>query len=409
MTGEKKRSALWSRRETPCGRVLRICMLALWLALLPGLSGCYSRHEINSLAIVMGIGIDEGSAPEIYLVTAQVAKAAALKAASAESDGSGSGGDAYINGQYEAGSISAAMRGITYVASRDLYFSHNQIIVVGRTVAEQNIVPVLDLFVRDFEGRLTTKLLVADGKAADLLGEETELEKLPAVHLHDMLEAQRITSTSVDMSLHEFLIATLSKTTAPVAPIVEMFTDESGKKKARMGDTAVFKGGKLVGALDKTQTRGMLWVMGEVEDGSLDAQALGGRIDFELVDSSSKIEPIYKDGRFSVRVEITQECMISEAAATENIMKPESAEKLNSAAQEAILEDVRSALDQARSLNADIFGFGEAIRRKYPAESKQLLENWDSAFAQLEVELSVTAVVRSTGGVTIPITPGGMP
>ena len=68
----------------------------------------------------------------------------------------------------------------------------------------------------------------------------------------------------------------------------------------------------------------------------------------------------------------------------------------------------RRVNDQARALNADVFGFGEAIRRKYPAKSEQLLKNWENSFAQLEVELSVTAVVRSTGGATIPIAPGGM-
>ncbi|NLF26331.1 MAG: Ger(x)C family spore germination protein [Clostridiales bacterium] len=408
MRDQKREPVRRLRCESLRGRISRACMLLICLSALSGLTGCYSRHEINSLAIVMGVGVDEGSAQENYLVTAQVAKASAMHASAAEGSGSGTSGDAYVNGQYEADSIFSAMRGITYIASRDLYFSHNQIIAVGRKVAERNIVPALDLFLRDYEGRLTTMILVADGKAVDLLNEKTDLEKLPALHLHDMLEVQKITSTSVVVSLHEFLVATLSKTTAPVAPIVELFTHESGKEKARVGNTAVFKGGRLIGELNKAQTRGLLWVTGKVEGGALETQALGGRMEFELLQSSSRIEPAYKDGRFSVKVKVTQECMIAEAAVTENIMKLENAEKLDLAVEEAILEEARSALDQARALNADVFGFGEAIRRKYPAKSEQLLKNWENSFAQLEVELSVTAVVRSTGGATIPIAPGGM-
>lgn len=354
----------------------------------------------------MGVGIDEGAAPDTHLITAQIAKASALKSSTGEGGGGG-GGKAYVNVQYEAKSIFSGVQGLMYKTSRDMYFSHNQVILVGRAVAQRDITATLDFFVRDYEGRLNTLLAVADGKAEDTLDEETELEKLPAVQLNNVLKMQRINSTSAVIDLRQFLIANLSKTTAPTAPIVELYKDKQGKTKARVGNTAVFKNGKMIGELDKTQARGMLWVTGGVRGGALDTKALDGLITFELRQSSSSIEPVLKEGGFSIKIKINQKCSIAEAETKENLMKVENADKMAATAQSAILEEVYAAVNRAKALNADVFGFGEAIRRKYPVQSKQMLENWDDEFPQLAVDISVTASVLSTGSVTLPITPGG--
>ena len=392
------------------GRLPRLLMLAAWLLMLLSLGGCYSSHEINGFAIVMGVGIDKGDTPGNHLVTVQIAKASALKSESGGSGGSsGGGGKGYVMVRNESETISSAIQGITYMVSRDPYFAHNQIIVIGKAVAEQGIADEIDFFMRDYEGRLNTPLIIANDRADSILAEETELEKLPAVQLHDMLKMQRLTSSCVYLTLRDFMISILSKTTSPVLPIVELYTNQEGKVKARMGNTAVFKNGKLIGELDKTQTRGLLWVTGKIQSGALDVNALNGKLSFELVESSSSIEPVLKDGRFSVQVSVNQTMSVSEADTTENIMKPENADRMNAAAQQVIAREVQAAIDQAKALKSDVFGFGEAIRRRYPGQSKQALADWDSEFPQLEVNVSVTAMIRSTGSLTAPITPGGKP
>jgi spore germination protein KC len=373
------------------------------------LAGCYSTHEIKGMAIIMGVGIDEGTAPGKHLVTVQIAKASALKSSGGESGGSGDGGTAYVMTREEDNTISSAIQDITYQVSRDLYFSHNQIIVIGRAVAERDITESIDFFVRDYEGRLNTRIVIADGRAEDILVEETELEKLPAVQLSSMLDLQRLTSSCASLTLREFLISTLSKTTAPVVPIVELYQTKEGKMKARIGNTAVFKAGKLVGELDKAQMRGVLWITGKIQSGALDVDALDGKISFDLLEASSSIEPNLKDGRFSVKVRVRQSLSVAQTDTSESIMKPENADKMNAAAQEAITKVLKSSIDQAKALGADVFGFGEAIQRKYPNQSKRLLDNWDSEFPKLEVDVTVTATVRNTGSLTDPIMPGGKP
>jgi spore germination protein KC len=175
-----------------------------------------------------------------------------------------------------------------------------------------------------------------------------------------------------------------------------------------VANTAVFKGGKLIGELNKAETRGLLWINGKIQSGSMNVDALGGRISMGLLESSASVDPVLKDGRFSIHVSVRQALNVAEADITDNIMKVENEDRMNAISQDTILAALKASVDRAKALNADVFGFGEAIRRKYPGQSKNFLENWDSEFPKLEVNFSVTAVVRSTGSMAEPVSPGGI-
>ncbi|GMA61379.1 hypothetical protein GCM10025859_18190 [Alicyclobacillus fastidiosus] len=46
---------------------------------------------------------------------------------------------------------------------------------------------------------------------------------------------------------------------------------------------------------------------------------------------------------------------------------------------------------------ADIFGFGEAIHRKYPSQWRSLKKNWEAEFSQADVIVKVNLNVKSVG------------
>jgi len=89
-----------------------------------GLSGCWSRQELNTLAIVLGTGLDLGSAPDTLEMTAQVVRAGKIKSdSSTSSDGGTSADKAYINIQNTDKSVLAIVRGVTNTVSRKCSFS----------------------------------------------------------------------------------------------------------------------------------------------------------------------------------------------------------------------------------------------------------------------------------------------
>ena len=64
-------------------------------------------------------------------------------------------------------------------SNRRLFFPQNKIIVIGEEMARASIAPLLDFFDRDPEPRRLSWLLIAKGKASDVIYAQHEQEKSP--------------------------------------------------------------------------------------------------------------------------------------------------------------------------------------------------------------------------------------
>ncbi|GEM_PF-167917 len=380
----------------------------LCLMLILNLCGCWSRRELNTLGIVLGTGLDVGNLPDTLEMTAQVVKAGEIKSGSSSSEGGVSTEKAYVNIQNTDKSVLSLLRGITHISNRRLYFPHNQVLIFSSDLARQDLTEGLDAFIRDYEARMNVYILVSRGRASEILEEEPELEKIPAVHIADMMEnTQQASSETAIVTLRDFAIATLSGSTAPVAPMVELF-EADGKKKARLEGTAVFKRGKMVGELDKTQTHGLMFVTGHAKSGVITVDTKWGQVVLEIVHSKSSLKPVKtEDGTIRMELKINEDGFIQSNETTENMSRLESVEMLKELEREKIRSDIESVLYQARALSADVFGFGEAIRREYPDDWEKMKENWDEAFCGIELDIETEVELRSTSGMIRPAVPGG--
>lgn len=377
--------------------VFGICVL-----LASFLTGCWSQRELSKLAIVVGTALDIGDQPDTLKLTAQVVKAAEM-GASAGSQKSSSGGKAYVNMSYTDRSVLSAVRGISHMQNRRLYFSHNKVLVISSELAKLGMGKGLDTFTRDYESRMNIQLLISKGKAFKILEEEVDLEKVPSLHLFGMMENQKLNSETAVVTLRDYNIATLSGSTAPVVPIVEM-----KKEKVKLYGTAVFKKGKMIGELDKSQTRGLLWVTDRTRGGALTVDTEWGQVALEYLHSNSSLKPVRtKDGAIRMELTVNEEGAIQSNETTEDLSRLENVEKLKELMKEAIRSDIENALSQARSLSADVFGFGEIIRREYPKEWEKMKNNWDTMFPQIELDIRVNVKLSSTGGLVRPVIPGG--
>jgi spore germination protein KC len=62
------------------------------------------------------------------------------------------------------------------------------------------------------------------------------------------------------------------------------------------------------------------------------------------------------------------------------------------------------ALNKAqKELKTDIFGFGEAIHRKYPKTWEKLKDDWNDKFTDLPVNITVEVETKQLGQITKPL------
>lgn len=377
--------------------VIQILKIIICIFIILGLTGCWNRRELNTLAIVMGVGFDKTEESEQIQVTAQIAKPSEMKSAKSN-DGGGSSANAYWNIKNTGNEVFTTFRGFTHQSNRKLFFPHIEVLIFSRPIAEEGVQKYVDFFLRDHEARLGVWVLVAQDNANEILDVPPRLEKIPATNISQLVDAQRATSESTVVKLYQFANRLMSKTTAPIAPLIEI----SGQGKDQtlvVSGTAVFKQDKLVGQLNKRETRGLLWVIDEVKSGIIDVECKdgSGKVSLEIIRAKSKIKPEISNDKIRMKINIEEEGNIGSQSCLENMELPPEIEALEQEKAAVIESEILAALTKAKKLNADIFGFGELIHKKHPRQWKELENRWDEIFPDIEVEVKVDAKLRRAG------------
>lgn len=392
-------------------------------------SGCWNRRELDTLAVMMAVGIDKAKEDGKINLTVQILKPAEVKAPAAPGGmGSPTGVWTLTSTGY---TVFDAFRNATMQSSRKLFVSHMKVIVIGEEMARSGVAPLVDFLDRDPEPRRLSWFLIAKGEAKDIIEAEHEQEKIPAKALEDLVRGYGATSTAAKVNLHEFLKMLASKTTDPVASRIEIIAAEELEKKAkespeekreregeerkegkpvrrvRLTGAAVFKKDKLVGWLNRPETRGLNWILGKVRSGIIVVKSPKDEtqyVSLEIIRASSKIAPEIHDGKVVVTVEVKEEGNLGEQMSDVDLTKPETFRSLERRQATVIKNEIDSVLRKAqREWGVDIFGFGEAVRRKFPKEWKALEKRWREEFPQVEVKVEVTAKLRKVGLSTTPV------
>ncbi|HQA58412.1 MAG TPA: Ger(x)C family spore germination protein, partial [Acetivibrio sp.] len=384
----KERAAMGNKMNLP------IMKLILWFFMLFTLSGCFGGREINDLEIVIGIGVDKNESAGNILLTAQIVK---------ENETGGTGKDgggedkAFWNVNSTGNSIFEAVRQITHKTGNRLFISHNQAVIFGKDIASEGLEKYIDFFLRAHEMRPTALILIAEDRASDVMDAKPETEKFPAVNIEKLVESYAFTSHLYKVNMKDFASCMMSDTKAPMAPLVSVMQDKENKDIYVSG-LAVFKKGRMVGKLNEDEVRGLLWVLGKVKSGVITVSSPNeqGSAVLEILSAKSKVTPELKDKRIVMHIKIKEELSLSEQTTTENLATDSAFERMQKASAEIIRQEILAAFDKSKELNADIFGFGEMLHKKYGNEWKALKDNWDDLYPSVELKIDVESKIIKT-------------
>lgn len=370
------------------------------IILVPSITGCSkTKQEINNLSVILAIGFDltpEGK----YLFSAQIlntqkqnyrAKKAPSNVVVFSSEG---------NSPYDA------MNHMSTSLGKNLFLGHSSYVIVGSRLAENGISLVLDSTLRSPDSRPNRPLFVTKGNALDIVKAVTTDEKIPANVIDNILKFQIDKGYVPLTSRLDFANALESKTAAPIAGMINLEKNINAENTFKVSGTAVFKEDKLIGYLDKKETRGMQWINSKVKAGNLVVQTKNiGTIGFDILDSKAAIKPIIKNNNVTMQINIKEKSNIIEM--TENIdpMKnPDTLKKLSQLQNKAIKGEIELTLNTAqKKLKADIFDFGSKIYRDNPKFWNAIKGNWQNIFPNLKVEVNVDSSIKRPGIISKPI------
>lgn len=379
--------------------IVAILVLSLFL-----LEGCAGKREVEQLAFIIGIGIDQGKEPNTFKVTFQIAQPKS------------SGGSAIEMENWtvsiETESIRLIGQKINQIFNKQPFVGTTRVVIFGEKLAQSGINEVLDIFQRYYQFRRTAFLFIARGEAKDILETELRSKQLPALSLLGMIQGQPKSSSFPVTRLGHYLTVLGREGQNPVIPVVEKikpgdrnieYSDEKGEELSLHG-SGVFEDGKLIDFLSDEETKGYLWLDNEVKTRIVQAKDKGKDkldISVQVLKSNTKYKFENSDGKMGITFQIKTKVSLNELKGNQKVMDTkewnEFIRTLEPIIAQAIEEECRAAVSKSKSLAMDFIGIGRKLEQKDPKFWKEVKDDWESQLVELPVSYDIQVTIEHTG------------
>ncbi|CAK7006108.1 Ger(x)C family spore germination protein [Tissierella carlieri] len=358
------------------------------------LVGCWDNKELDTISIVTGVGIDAANDEDKIDLILQIGKI--NKSNSDSFRGESVTDDSIILATEDKGILSAIDK-LQKQTTRDLFMHHNQVVIFGKEQTIKGIQPYIDALLRQHDMRMETLVFMAEGKAKDILHNTMEQEKISSLGITRMVEAANRYYESYSIRILDLTSMIIDKTTAPVIPIVKL-QDNGEYLRLFLSGLAVLNDGKLIGQLNETETRGYTWIMDKFKNTFIEVNIKEGFSNLDITNIKHKMKPeIRNGGELVISLEIIGDIIISEIQGFNNMTVKEVTDILVEEGKKTINKEIQACLNKSQELNADFLRFGVEFYKRFPKESEQIKNDWDSMYPEIKLSTNIKLNLIDTG------------
>jgi spore germination protein KC len=165
----------------------------------------------------------------------------------------------------------------------------------------------------------------------------------------------------------------------------------------------VFKNGKLIGYLNKEETKGLLWLKGDLVKDVIVAPCgdeLGkGTTSLIIRKVNTSISSEKSDSKIDLDVDIHAKGEISEMTCQTPSISSTDLAKLNQQVESIVKEEINDFLKKTKNeWNTDLVGFGERINRKYPEDWREMASTWKkNGFKDTDIDINIDFSITRFG------------
>ncbi|MCZ8514018.1 Ger(x)C family spore germination protein [Paenibacillus filicis] len=378
-------------------------------------TGCWSRTELNDIAITLAIGLDKKG--DQYMISTQMVNPSEVAA----KKGGGGKGAPVVTFSETGDTVFEAFRKITTKAPRRLYFSHLRMLIISEPLAKEGIAKALDLLLRNHEFRSDFYIVIARGLSAQKVLEIYTMpqELIPANNIYKTLQhSSKSWATAGKVTLDELINDITAEGKHPALTGIDVLDDPSGEQAGtqknaasikpisvlRVSGLAVFYKDRLKGWLNEQESKAYNYIKGNVKN-TVDTVACpkGGKLSVEVIRTKSEIIGKIPNGKPEVSVELYVEGNVADVECNIDLTQTDTIDELEKRMETEIKDHMKAAIHKAqKTYRSDIFGFGEAIHRADPKVWNRLKDHWVQEFVDLPVNLRIHVKLRRVGTINKP-------
>ncbi|WP_337983502.1 Ger(x)C family spore germination protein [Lysinibacillus sp. C5.1] len=382
-----------------------ILMISLIL-LISILSGCWSKRELNDLALVAALGID--FIDDEYAISVQV-----IDPSQISSKQTASRQATVVTYHAKGKTVFEAIRKILALSPRKLYFAHVQLVVLGEDLAVDGIRDSIDFLARDQEIRNDFTIIVSQqATAKDILNVLTPIEKIPAKKmLNSLTVTQDAWGSTLEVDVEDLVTKLGVGNQYFVLSAIEIQGDKSlgidqtnverieTPVKLKFTGLAIFKEDKLIGYLDEYDSKSFNYLNDNIKSTiEIIACPSDGVLTTEITQSKTTTKGAMKNGSPTINVSIDIVQNVAEVKCDINLTELTTIDWINRQTELSIKKNIDESLHVLQEkYNADVLGFGEAIHRADPKEWKKIKKDWHTIYPNIEVNVKVNVNTQGSG------------
>lgn len=281
-----------------------------------------------------------------------------------------------------------------YSPQDELYYDHVQYIILGESMAEDGIAPVLDWVERSPFMRMDTYVFLVTGSASEAMinasGEMTDItEHLSSLEREAIARGQHIYSVlEIASSLADRNNA-LCTTIESVSSMGTVFGPQGGVAGNAVipAGYSVLKDGKLAAHLSQNESLGIMLFENDPTGTEI---TVSGTV-LELLQGKAEATGQWAENGTLSGILVT-------AHVTAGILEQEDPDldinELNTAFTQAVRSWLEDVLGRSQSLSCDFLALRDSVLCSGPENGRNVLGDWDELFSTLPITVQVQAEIR---------------
>lgn len=355
----------------------RLCSLLAFCLILTSCSGLPTAREMGDMALLRTMGVD-GTTGGVAVTGSTGPRAKGLQAE----------GEPALTLEAERESLSAACLAMQGQSDSYVFFGYVDQLLIGETLAEKGIQPVLDYFAQDAELGLGAQLWLVQGAAAREAvtcgGEEGIDSRLETLQNDSKMGIASVTRTTGEvytdlLELGSTFVPALSPAGDETALLIEC-------------GYGILKGDRLVGFLEGEDAKGLELLWGGPSADILELALPGNQTSVKVISARTRSSLEFQGETPSCLKVI---CKI-EARLSEYQERPfrEELEQLQKGVENRERARLEGTLKRLKALRTDCTGLGAKAAMFHPAQWQAVQANWLEWFVRVPVELQVEVKIR---------------
>lgn len=352
--------------------------------------GCWDYEEMIDLKYLAGIAVDKDKYTNDYILTLEVLEAStnskAINSNIIESRGK---------------TIHGALRDAIKKTGNMLQGSHAKVFIVSKDIAEEGIVPVIDLIDRDVELRNDMWILISESDtASDILRKGKEGSEIISYELAAAIANSNKIGKYMKVEIFKIISDISDRGSSAIAPMVNVNNNNNTESKFNVSGTAIFKGEKVVGTLNEFETMFFQILKEDNVKFVLPIELeKGNNISLEIMNINRSINTKIKDNKVVIDMTINIDTALSELASSGvNYILKDERDKLKKQSEKEIKISCYKVIEKLqKEYKSDAIGFGDILKKRNPNAWKSVESDWLDIFENIEINLDINLEIKYNG------------